>query len=330
MNDELLTKYLLGETTPEENTNITQWLALSEDNKKKFAHFKLIWDTSKQLALKSTVNEHEAWQRFKQKRAQQEPPEAVIRPIAVPKTSSFNWLQVAAVILFVSVGAWATYLMFSRQNQVSYAQINLKTTQNTLIDTLPDGSVITLNKNSQFSYPEQFTGNSREVALLEGEAFFNVTPDKAKPFRVKVNEVTVQVVGTSFNVKTSPQATEVIVETGKVQVSKQAQAVSLTPKEMVVVHAGEAKLIKAKTTDQLYTYYRSKKFIANNTPLWRLIEVMNEAYNANIVIARKELRDVPLTSTFIFENQSLQDNLNVISQTVGLQVEKRGDEIILK
>ena len=330
MNDELLTKYLLGETSPEENTLIIQWLEKSEENKKKFAQFQLIWETSKHLAIESTVDAQEAWQRFKQRRVSQETQEAVIRPISSVRSSNYNWLQAAAVFLLVSFGAWATYYLLNRQNQQSYALITLKTGREVRTDTLPDGSVITLNRNSQISYPDAFSGNLREINLQQGEAFFNVTPDKFRPFVVKVNEVTVRVVGTSFNIKARPEATEVIVETGKVQVSKKEKTLALTPREMVVVRTSENRLIKEKTPDQLYAYYRSATFKADNTPLWRLVEVMNEFYGARITLERKELRHLPITSTFNFRNQSLADNLQIISLTHGLKVSKQGNQIILK
>ena len=94
---------------------------------------------------------------------------------------------------------------------------------------MPDGSVITVNKNSTLSYPSEFKGKTREVAL-NGEAFFKVTPNKEKPFIIHVNDVTVRVVGTSFNIRSEKGKTEVIVETGIVQVTKNKRTVSLLPK----------------------------------------------------------------------------------------------------
>src|SRR3546814_17421332 len=62
--------------------------------------------------------------------------------------------------------------------------------------TLADGSVVTLNKNSELSYPRRFTGSSRTVSL-QGEAFFDVETDREKPFVISVNDVEVEVTGRS-------------------------------------------------------------------------------------------------------------------------------------
>src|SRR6185295_8602769 len=75
-----------------------------------------------------------------------------------------------------------------------------QTGQNVLVDTLSDGSVITLNKRSTITYPSKFKGNTRAIAL-KGEAFFNVAPDQKKPFIISVNDEQETVVGTSFNIK---------------------------------------------------------------------------------------------------------------------------------
>ena len=65
--------------------------------------------------------------------------------------------------------------------------------------TLPDGSVVTVNSDSRVSYGKNFNGKKRMVELV-GEAFFNVAKDPSAPFYVKVGNLTIQAVGTAFNV----------------------------------------------------------------------------------------------------------------------------------
>lgn len=204
----------------------------------------------------------------------------------------------------------------------------LQTQTGTRIDTLPDGSVITLNKFSELKYPEKFVGNSRNISLEQGEAFFDVAKNRNKPFIIQVKDITVKVVGTSFNIKISDKNTEVIVETGIVQVSKNGKTVDLLPSEKVTVSSSNSSLIKENSTDHLYNYYRSKEFEANETPLKRVIEVLNEAYGAHIILEREELGELTLTTTF--KNESLDDILDVISKTFNLKVEKKNKTIIIK
>ncbi|SKA29134.1 protein of unknown function [Chitinophaga eiseniae] len=65
--------------------------------------------------------------------------------------------------------------------------------------TLPDGTDAWLNAASSISYPTAFTGNSRKVAVT-GEVYFEVAADATRPFEVKVNDISVLVLGTHFNI----------------------------------------------------------------------------------------------------------------------------------
>ena len=63
---------------------------------------------------------------------------------------------------------------------------------------LADGTLVRMNSGSRLIYPPQFNGNEREV-YLEGEAYFEVTKNKEKPFYVRTDEYNVEVLGTTFN-----------------------------------------------------------------------------------------------------------------------------------
>ena len=85
---------------------------------------------------------------------------------------------------------------------------------------------------------------------------------------------------------------------------------------------------RERSTDQLYRYYRTKEFVCEDTPLWKLVEVINEAYQSQLVIGNPALRDMPITTTFY--NESLEQVLDVISITFNIKVERTGKTIILK
>ena len=92
---------------------------------------------------------------------------------------------------------------------------------------LEDGSEILLNAGSTVAYPQQFTTAIREV-YLEGEAFFEIAPDAARPFIVKTKEMDVRVLGTSFNVRAHPDMDQakVTVASGKVSVESDGTTLS--------------------------------------------------------------------------------------------------------
>src|SRR5690606_11154745 len=97
---------------------------------------------------------------------------------------------------------------------------------------LRDSSDIYVNGGSTVMYPETFAQNSREIKLLEGEAFLDVAQDPQRPFVITTGDIHVNVLGTSFNVRnySHENAVDVAVKTGRVAVNNGgAESVLLSP-----------------------------------------------------------------------------------------------------
>jgi ferric-dicitrate binding protein FerR (iron transport regulator) len=311
---------MLEEASGAEKKLVEDWLSANTANQQYYEHFKLIWVESSHLAPKQSPNENLAWDRFRQRINKDQP----ATPAKVRSLKSFfNVRSVAAIFILVVLTSVISYVTIQRSND---NQIVLSQTTNfTKTDTLPDGSIITLNRNSSIAYNKQF--QTRDVQLT-GEAFFSVTLDKEKPFIIKTEEAVVLVTGTSFNVNTTKGITQVIVETGSVQVATKRKKVVLRPGEQVEVHKNDTTLQTQKVPDQLHNYYRSKTFICNGTPLWRLAEMLTIAYGTRINIPDEHTRNLKLETTF--NNASLDTIINIICKTFDLSAEKNGDSITLK
>jgi len=233
-------------------------------------------------------------------------------------------MRIAALFILIAGAAVFGYLMFTGKPVENLVVASQKAP---VIDTLPDGSVVTLNKHSSVNYPSKFKGDTRTITL-KGEAFFNITPNKKKPFIIHVNDVSIKVVGTSFNVRSEGGVTEVIVETGVVQVTRNNNTVELKPAEKLKIEQQDSIMVKEEVEDKLYNYYHSKEFVCYDAPLWKLAEALSQAYEVNIVIETESLRRLKLTTTF--NNESLDRILEVISHTFDIQVIKEKDRILLK
>jgi ferric-dicitrate binding protein FerR (iron transport regulator) len=97
--------------------------------------------------------------------------------------------------------------------------------------TLPDNSTVWLNAASSIRFPTMFKGNERNVEVT-GEAYFEVSPDAAKPFKVKLREGTeVKVLGTHFNVNayTDEESIQTSLLEGKVEITQGTEKVMLKP-----------------------------------------------------------------------------------------------------
>ena len=346
--DDLLVKYLLHEADEAELEQVQQWISQSPANQRYLADFSKIWEESRNLAIHSTVNEDDAWKDFQQRigagasrssggaggrggdrmrMAGQEPGGGATAGRGQVKSKtvigSRQWLRVAAVLLVLFTGSWLYYNYGYKPAQY----VSVRSDNQVFTDTLPEGTVVTLNKHSSIRYQRQLAGDVRSVEL-EGEGFFDVAPDKNKPFLVYTKGVLIKVIGTSFNVRTAGSATEVIVETGRVEVTRDQHTISLGSHEKALVTESNVSLVKQDNKDDLYNYYRTHEFECNGISLGRLVEKLNEVYGAHIVIGNGRLRDLSLTTTF--RDESLDEILTIVTRTLKINLVHNGSEIILQ
>jgi ferric-dicitrate binding protein FerR (iron transport regulator) len=221
IDDDLLIRYLAGEVTDSERRAIESWLSETADHHEILAGYRVIFEESKALKPGPFGNADEAWDRFKQKINEQ---------TGVDDTgfSYKKWLGIAAAILvFLSVGIW----FYFRSAPV----IHFYAQEQPLVDSLPDGSLISLSSHSSLAFKP---GRIRE-AVLKGEAFFEVKHDAAHPFRIKVNDVLINVLGTSFNIRSIGNRTEIMVRTGIVGVSGGNQSIRLQAGEQLLTIPGK-------------------------------------------------------------------------------------------
>jgi len=318
--EDLLIKSLTGEADAAEETRVQQWLDATPGATKTRDHYRLLLEESRGTATApAAVDTDAAWGRFRQ-RVGMADGRPVARRVRIPVRAVLRAAAGLALLVGMSAIGWH-YWSTAVQTQSSG--------EGTLAVQLPDGSAVTLNRRSSISYPRRFAAAAERTVQLSGEGFFEVTPNKAKPFVVHSGEAEVTVVGTSFNVKSDDRRTEVIVETGRVRVGKAGREVELAPTERAVVLHDRATPVKMRARDVLHNYYRTGAFTCDATPLARFVDVLAEAYDADIRIADPALRNLTLTATF--RGASLDEVLDILTATFPqVQVERRGAQILLK
>ena len=156
----------------------------------------------------------------------------------------------AAAILIAAVLLVSGYEVFYNP---SATEVMLElTTANKVLNTftLPDGTLVTLNSDTKVFYPKKFGRKTREISI-EGEAFFEVKPNKNKPFIIHAGKAQIKVVGTSFSVSAYPETklVEVIVQTGKVQVMNK-MAETLQTEELILAPGDKGTLVYESKTLQ--------------------------------------------------------------------------------
>ncbi len=171
-----------------------------------------LWDASENYQQGYEPDVEARLQSFRQSMAQES-----VGTKVVPIRPKRNYLlRIAAGLAILAIGI----LLFKGQLAPSDGlQAITAPIDGTIEKTLPDGSQIELNKSSELSFNAEFAQQERRVKL-EGEAFFDIKRDEAKPFIIEAGEAKITVLGTSFNVKSYPKEDiiEVYVTAGSVSV----------------------------------------------------------------------------------------------------------------
>lgn len=142
-----------------------------------------------------------------------------------PNTFRFNWLMKAAsiaAILFLSIGAYRYYEDY-QYKKLTQTFVTISVPQgkiNTV--TLQDGTKVTLSPGAIFKYPKAFGQHARNVELVKGRGFFDVSKDLTKPFTVTTDKLATTALGTSFVVQNFQDYgfEKISLYTGKVRVKE--------------------------------------------------------------------------------------------------------------
>jgi len=193
--------------------------------------------------------------------------------------------------------------------------------------TLPDGTKVWLNAGSSLKYPMSFAKNERRVRL-EGEAFFEVTRDSARPFKVLSKGQEIEVLGTAFNVNAYPDNTAIktTLVNGKVKLSndkRYSEAIYLLPGQQST-NTNNGKIQLANVDTAPFTAWKEGLFYFDETPLADALQQIGRWYNVEV----KYKGEVPQTHFYgrIKRSKPLRDVLDVLEEG-GLRFElSKSDE----
>ncbi len=170
--------------------------------------------------------------------------------------------------------------------------------------SLPDSTSVWLNSNSSIKYRSSFIRN-REVTL-NGEAFFNVTENSKKPFKVLADEVMVTVLGTKFNIASyeNEDDIEVVLEEGKLVFSDKSrqQSYVMKPNELIVYNKNSKDYSVETVQTQKYSSWLEGKLVFRNDPLDVIARRLERWYNVKVETRGEFKEDIRLRATFVDEN----------------------------
>jgi len=240
------------------------------------------------------------------------------------RITRYSLIRVAALALIIlGIGSVTFYLnnsgYFSKKITAA-TSINEKN----IIVNLPDGSKISLNRNSVLTYREYFGKKNRNVKLT-GEAFFEIAPDASRPFIIDAGRADVRVVGTSFNVITNNKesAVEVYVKTGKVILSDKSGSQSIALEPGFVGKMDPKKSGKTLNEDPNYLSWNTGLLSYTGQKLNVVFSDLKRVYNIDIVVDDSSILENPWSSPI--ENESQETIIRLICASFNLSYTRDGN-----
>jgi transmembrane sensor len=319
MNDiewDLLFRYLGKDCTAEERARVEDWLAAD-------ARHRVIIEAAK-VAAERTLARMPA----------SAPSPRFVVSRGTPRRQS-TWAFAAAASLMLVAGGTLLW----RSNGVSVPAseavpaLQVATARRGALDTLRlhDGTRVVLGAGSVLRYPAVFAGRSRDV-YLAGEAYFEVVHDSQRPFRVHAGEATAEDLGTAFGVRAyaGDSLVQVVVAEGAVALGaagSAGQAAVLTRGQRGRLAKGSAVASVQQVDIDAYLGWMKGRLVFDETPLAEVAAQLGRWYGVEFRLVGTSQATRQLTASFA--NKSLPEVLEILSQTLDLRFERRGDTIVV-
>ena len=231
------------------------------------------------------------------------------------------WAAAAAAVILLLAGSFYYRYSNRQQNEVStsYAELCNK--------SLPDGSTMLLNANSQASLsPNWKDGRDREV-WLKGEAFFTVSKTRQKDrFIVHSEGLDIIVTGTRFNVSNRHGKTIVFLEEGSVTLrTTNGQEKTMKPGDYLGTDNGNLVVLPASKDNILA--WRENKMAFDGTPLTEVAQRIGDHYGVTVSLADESIQSRSVTG--IMSNDNLEAILEAIQLTINVKVTRNTENKII-
>jgi ferric-dicitrate binding protein FerR (iron transport regulator) len=316
----LITRHFNEQTVPWEEDFLAEWLESAEENRQTYRVLHEIWLASQQGHDEALVAA--ALQDVKQRiRSRQQ--NGLIAII-----SRYRWqTAIAAAVAGIIISS----MLFLRQqpHHQALAYIEKKTQPGQMLkDTMPDGTIVHLAPKSSIRYTQAFGKHDRNI-ILEGQAFFEVTKDAHQPFTVKAGDLSVQVLGTRFNVtyyKGVDSAAVSLVD-GKVQVNVPAEKkpYELQPGQELYYDSHDQHAYTRNYDVEAITGWTSRLLIFRNEPLSVVAHKLEQLYDVKISFNDPAMTGYKLFARF--NDKPLKYILDVIKATDNLDYTIDGKQI---
>lgn len=325
VNIELLHRFLRKETTSEEEQKLLTWFRSKEGQEELFSFYKNQWAESANQPLTDIEIQEKMYREIKARIKASQTKDKKSHRIVI-RLSKIG-LQYAAIVLLCIGFGFYIYTNQQANNKLVYTVESEKGQRSNII--LPDGTKVWLNSHSSLKYNANYGKEERNVTLT-GEAFFEVTKDKKHRFSVNTENIQIEALGTSFNVKAyrDDKTITTTLFTGKIKITTDLQDTILSEGEQVLYSKENKGLTKNRPEVLEYiNMWKCNELAFDGETLNEIGTTLNRMYNVEVRFESDKIKNYRFSG--VIRNNSLDNIIEIISLTAPIEYRSEGDTIYL-
>ena len=313
---ELIAKYLASKATAEQKQQLDSWYAQQIDQQNLQS-----WPTQ------------ESEQQIKQRMQAAIYRGSIQREKSKKRQSLIRYTSAIAASIILALGIYFSYTLYQKQKQIKNTISSPLTQIENRHIILQDSSIVILRPGGRIILAEDFGEQTRSLELI-GEAYFDIKPNKDKPFIIRAGDYTTRVLGTAFSIKSpeNSQQFSLVVDHGKVQIEKQNKVIGVLKKQDKYAsgspqdQAVPIKLQELKYNQELS--WKDKDMVFQAIEFQQLAQKLERRYDVKINFASPELKHCRMTGVFS-GTDNLEEVLSNLCLTSSTQYSKINDKEFL-
>jgi transmembrane sensor len=329
---EYVARLYSGELSAKEEHTIRAWCAADSRHQREFDNMVAIWDTSQELYETADDNTQ-------------------VRSYKIALNIAASLIVALAIGLYMVLPNSTVDPIGTQMAHVANEAVTTQSQPTSGKDshryqtqvgevkdvTLPDGTLVSLNTDTAIEY--DFSGDTRNLLLKRGEAFFAVAKDPSKVFIIDTGKQIIRVIGTKFNVRKSTDSLQVAVKEGLVAVhaaDKKHQAFehktedTLLPAGTIGAFSGAGKIVSADQTDKVERLqsWRFGFFRFDNESMETVVTELNRYQLKPIVLLGDKVKKLRISGVYSLRNQ---DSLfQALEQVLPIRVSSYPEQIFIE
>lgn len=324
LSEDIINKYLTGQCSEEEVVEVNAWMKESEENARQLFRMEEIYHLGKfnQYADRQQMARAEK-QLYKKLDEEKRKQNKILR--------MHRWMKYAAMIAVILViGGGSGYWLYQNgNNQHMMVAVANEGIVKEII--LPDGTKVWLNNSATLKYPREFSEKARNV-YLDGEAYFEVTKNRHKPFTVQSDAMRVRVLGTTFNFKCDKnyQIAEVTLIEGEIEVkgNKEEGQIILAPGQRAELNKNNGRLTVKQVDAKMDAVWHDNLIPFQKADIFTISKALERFYDIKIILS-PDMRADKTYSGVLKKKSTIESVLKSLQNSISIDYKIVGNNIFI-